>query len=101
VTLGSFPSIPPYLAGLQSFSLQAGLPRFNIGRIELAERKADGTLVWSLTGEAGYRYLIEKNSGNSTWKPLMVITNNAGSATFTDPSPAESTVDFYRSRILD
>jgi len=101
VTLGSFPSIPPYLVGLQSFSLQAGLPQFNTGRIELAERKPDGTLVWSLSGEAGYRYLIEKNSGNSTWKPLMVITNSAGSVTFTDPSPAESTVDFYRSRILD
>jgi len=76
------------------YHIQAGLPRFNTGRIELAERKADGILVWSLTGEAGYRYLIEKNSGNSTWKPLMVITNSARSVTFTDPSPAESTVDF-------
>src|SRR5207247_10160892 len=77
VTLGSIPSPPPYLIGLQSFSLHVGLPQFNTGRLELAERKPDGTQVWSLTGEAGYRYLIEKNSDNSTRKPLMVIANTA------------------------
>jgi hypothetical protein len=99
-----FPGImpnPPPLWGLQSFALQAGLPQFVVGRIEFAERREDGTIVWALQGEAGYRYVIEKTVEDTVWRPLLVLTNVTGTATFTDPSPVAGDRSFYRARILE
>jgi len=89
---------PPDLAGLSSFHLQAGLPEFNVGRIEFVEQSA-GLGVWSLQGAAGFQYVVEKSVGDFVWRPLMVLTNATGTATFSEP--ISSTNVFYRARILD
>jgi len=59
-----------------------------------------GTLVWSLTGEPGYRYLIEKAGQDTIWRPYVTVTNISGTINFTDSSTNLSPV-FYRGRILD
>jgi hypothetical protein len=94
---GGFPT--EYLYDLTSFSLQAGLPQFVAGRINLASLSPDGTATWTLVGEAGFRYVIEKASTGMIWRPFLVLTNQTGSATFTDPQPASPS--FYRARILE
>jgi len=100
IQVGLLPEPPP-LWGLKSFSLQAGRPEFTVGRVDLAERHADGSLTWSVTGEAGYLYLIEKQLGDAVWRPLLVITNETGVSQFRDPSAASENLNLYRARILD
>lgn len=95
------PAFPSELAGLSSFALQAGLPEFNVGRVSLSERREDGTVVWSLQGQAGFRYVVEKAAGDFVWRPLTVLTNLTGAVTFIDPDPPLGDVRFYRARILD
>lgn len=92
---------PAELAGLRSFSLQAGLPQLTTGKITFAGREPGGIVVWSHTGEPGFRYLIEKSIQGFDWHPYLVITNVTSSATFTDSANSGSSVTFYRSRILD
>lgn len=100
VTCGVLPYPPPPW-GLQSFSLQAGLPQFTAGKVGVAERRTDGSTAWSLEGQAGYRYVIEKAAEDFVWRPLMVITNITGAINFTDPAPPATGASFYRARILD
>jgi hypothetical protein len=89
------------LSGLHSFSLQAGLPRFASGTIQLVERIPPATVVWSVIGEPGYRYLVEKATKDFIWRPHIVLTNTSGTVTFTDSANSASSATFYRSRILD
>jgi hypothetical protein len=91
---------PPPLWGLQSFALQAGLPQFFAGRIDFAGQQPDGRLSWQLTGNAGYRYVIEKSSGDSIWNPFLVLTNATGTVNFSDFS-TNSGISLYRARILE
>jgi hypothetical protein len=95
------PQVPPPLVGLQSFSLQAGLPRFTVGTIQFVERQPHGVVVWSVTGEPGYRYLVNKPGTDFVFQPFVVVTNVTGTVTFTDTADSGSAVTFYRSRILD
>lgn len=101
------PHMPPLpfegapMAGLVSFQLQAGLPSFTTGRLELAERRDDGILVWQLKGAAGFRYLVERQTDGASWLPFQVLTNQTGEVTFTDSSEGDSTTRFYRARMLD
>jgi len=98
------PLMPPAtLAALQSFSLRAGLPRFSVGVITLVERQPPNTIVWSLQGEPGFRYVVEKSSRNnvSVWRPYTVVTNLTGTVTFIDTASSGSGVVLYRARILD
>ena len=94
-------SNPTRLIGLSSFSLQAGLPAFTVGIIEFVEHQPDNILVWAVRGESGFRYLVEKSdqSGDSVWRPHVVLTNTIGTVTFTDSASSDSA--FYRARILD
>jgi hypothetical protein len=92
---------PPPLWGLQSFSLQAGLPEFVAGRLDFVGSNPDGSLTWELTGNAGYRYVIEKSSGDANWNPFLVLTNFLGTVTFSDASTNATGVSIYRARILD
>lgn len=93
---------PPNLGGLTSFSLQVGLPLFNVGTIELESRQPGGAIVWALTGEPGFRYLVEKSSSpDPMWRPFVVLTNTTGRVTFPDSADSGSKAIFYRSRILD
>jgi hypothetical protein len=88
---------------LKSFQLQAGLPEFTVGVIEFVERQAEGVLVWSVHGTAGFRYVVEKSlrSEDQIWRPYMVLTNVTGNVSFTDSAASEAVAAFYRARILD
>lgn len=101
VTAGGDAEPPQNLVGLQSFSLQAGLPYFVTGVITFVERQPGGIIVWSHQGQPGSRYLIEKTVQNNSWQPFVVITNITSAATFTDSANSGAAVVFYRSRILD
>jgi hypothetical protein len=101
VTVGGGLMPPADLTGLRSFSLQAGLPQLITGKITFVGREPGGIVVWSHTGEPGFRYLIEKSIHGFDWHPYLVITNVTSSATFTDSANSGSSATFYRSRILD
>ena len=94
---GEYPT--DYLRDLQSFSLSAGLPQFVAGRLQSGGLAPDGTAIWELKGEAGYRYVIERSTLDFVWRPLLVLTNASGIATFVDPAPTAPS--YYRARILD
>ncbi len=94
---------PAPLIGLTSFNLQAGLPGFTVGRIQFRETLPDGALQWDLTGEPGFRYLIERSSspGQPEWEPFLTLENVSGTVTFgVLPNPAAVNT-LYRARILD
>jgi hypothetical protein len=94
-------AVAPDLTGLHSFNLQAGLPEFTTGRLRLFERRSDQSIVYLLEGEPGFRYLIERSANNFDWQPLLLLTNETGTATFADESSSNGQSFFYRSRILD
>ena len=58
-------------------------------------------MTWQLTGNTGYRYVIEKSSGDAQWNPFLVVTNLAGKVTYTDPGANSVGINFYRARILE
>ena len=97
------PAVPTPMTGLQSFSLQSGLPRFSVGVISLLEVRADGTVIWSVKGEPGFRYLVEKSIQPSgpVWRPYLTVTNVTGTVTFSDAANLSGQAVLYRSRILD
>jgi hypothetical protein len=96
------PTLPARLPdNLPAFRLEAGLPQFTVGQIALQERREDGTVLWSLRGEADCRYLIERAERDFTWHPLLILTNSTGATTFVDPKPGTASEVFYRARILD
>jgi hypothetical protein len=86
---------------LQSFTLQAGLPNFVTGNLALLQTSSDGTMVWQLTGAAGFRYLIERQANATGWEPFTVVTNTTGTATFTDTAASNAQTQFYRARMID
>jgi hypothetical protein len=89
------------LIGLSSFSLQAGMPAFATGRLELSHFTDDGAVVWRLHGAPGFQYLIEQSDDDFNWRPLLVLRNETGTVEFNDPTPDATSNRFYRSRILD
>ena len=94
------PPMPAQLIpGMQSFSLQAGLPYFEQAVIQFVQQLPDGSMVWSLTGAPGYIYLIEEDSGNNVWLPYTTVTNVTGTINFTNMPGSGMTL--FRSRILD
>ena len=103
VTAGGEAAPPQPLIGLKSFSLQAGLPRFNVGLIELLERQLTGDIVWSIRGEPGFRYVVERSiqPDDAIWRPRAVLTNETGTVAFTDSSNISTGTVLYRARILD
>lgn len=92
---------PQSLLGFQSFSLQAGLPYFEVGRIYFVSNQPPNLLVWVLHGEAGSLYVVEKSvrSQEAVWHPFLILTNVTGTVTFIDTNSAAMV--WYRSRILD
>jgi hypothetical protein len=92
---------PVFLIQFPSFSLRAGLPQFEVGEITVAEHQAGSTTVWSLRGQPGARYLIEKSGADFNWQPLLLLQNDTGIVTFNDPTEGQHENQFYRARILD
>jgi hypothetical protein len=101
LTTGSPLAPPTKLLGLQSFSLQAGLPFFSAGIIRMVERQPGNILVWALDGEPNSRYVIEKAVQNFNWEPFVVVTNVTGTVTFSDSANSGAHNVFFRARILD
>ena len=83
-----------------SFGLRYGVPSFTTGRLESEATQPNGLIQWTLIGEPGFRYLIEKNS-SQVWTPLLILTNDTGRVPFTDPDQPNASISLYRSRILD
>jgi hypothetical protein len=93
---------PAALQGLQSFSLQAGLPYLQVASLEFVEKQPPKTLVWALHGQPGNIYTIEKREPDAVWKPFAVVTNITGTVNFTDTADHGSGgMVLYRARILD
>jgi hypothetical protein len=93
---------PVDLQGLQSFSLQAGLPYLQVASLEFVEKQPPVTLVWALHGQSGNIYTIEKKGSGAVWKPYTVITNVTGTVNFTDTVDQDpGSLILYRARILD
>lgn len=100
LTAGSVSS-PSQLVGLQSFSLKAGLPSFVAGRIGSPELLPGGGVRWSLEGQPGYLYAIEKTTGDFVWRPFLTVTNTVGTVQFTDAEASAANQTLYRARILE
>jgi hypothetical protein len=102
VTAGGGGQPPANLQGLQSFSLQAGLPYLQVASLEFVEKQPPATLVWALHGQAGNIYTIEKREPGAVWQPYAVVTNVTGTVDFTDTvADGSGLVVLYRARILD
>ena len=85
-----------------SFSLRAGLSEFAIGKLTMIDAAEPGKVRIRLDGQAGARYVVEKNVGNSEWLPIKVFTNASGGVTeFDDDRSNNGEVAIYRSRIVD
>jgi hypothetical protein len=91
------------LQGLQRFSLQAGLPYFEVGTITFVQHQPPNIIVWALHGQPGSIYLIEKSKRtvDTVWRPFTVITNVTGTVIFTDTADSGAANVWYRARILD
>jgi len=98
---GSPPVVPPALTNVPSFNLETGLPLFNVGAIQLVERRPGHVFVWSLTGEPGFQYNIERSLKQEEWRPWLILTNTTGTTTFVDPDTPPPGLVLYRARILD
>jgi hypothetical protein len=91
------------MIGLESFYLLTGLPQFTAGVIHFVEQQPEGTFVWSLEGEPGFRYLVERSvtAQQAIWNPFQVLTNVSGTVTFSDTNDLSAGIVLYRGRILD
>ncbi len=103
VPTGGGLKLPQPMTGLQSFSLQAGLPYFEVGTISFVQLLPPNMIVWALNGQPNSIYLIEKSnrSQDTAWHPYLVLTNITGTVNFTNTTDADAAAVMYRARILD
>jgi len=88
-------------AAVTSFALRAGDFLFTTGLLSAAGRGPQHEVSWRLVGEPGFTYLVERRAPPKNWFPLLLVTNQTGTVTFTDPDPQNNAVTFYRARLLD
>lgn len=103
VTTGGDGAPDGSLLGMSSFSLQAGLPFFQLATIQFLERQPGNLVIWELFGQPGSLYVIEKSDqiNEVVWRPYTVVTNVTGTVTFSDQANSGSAVVLYRARILN
>jgi hypothetical protein len=89
----------PVAVSTPTFNLRSGNALFTTGSLQRGARLPSGSYQWLLTGNPGFRYLVEKRTPPNNWSPLLTLTNVTGTVTFTDPGNASAA--FYRARILD
>jgi hypothetical protein len=82
------------------FNLRAGEPFFRAGVLSAGLPTPEGAAQFTLSGQAGARYLIETKQPPNNWVPFRILTNLAGQAVFTDTN-LSGTMQFYRARLLD
>lgn len=85
----------------QSFSMRLGQPFFQAGRLGIGQPQLGQPPQFTLTGEAGARYLVEKRQMPNSWAPFLILTNTTGTVVFSDQSQTNATMQIYRARILD
>ncbi len=85
----------------RGFTLQAGQPFFSTGRISAEPVDAGGVIRWSLTGEPGTTYVVEKRVPPAGWFPVQILRNTTGTVKFQEPGDALVSTVFYRARLLD
>lgn len=85
----------------QPFSLRVGQPFFVAGVLGIGEAEPGQPLQFTLMGEVGARYLIEKRQIPNNWVPFLILTNTTGTTIWSDPSQTNSPTQIYRARILD
>ena len=54
-----------------------------------------------MVGDVGAQYVVEHRIPPNDWSPLVVATNSTGTVTFIDTNAENSSVNFYRARILE
>jgi hypothetical protein len=98
---GIYPTLNNQRVTTRSFNLRAGEPFFISGQLSVGEAQTNGTRQFILTGERAARYLIETRQPPNNWVPLLILTNTTGTATFTDANQVDTSIHFYRARLLD
>lgn len=86
---------------MQSFSLRAGQPFFVAGILGIGDSPLGEPPRFTLSGEIGVRYLVEKRQMPNSWVPFLIVTNATGTVIFSDPSQTNAPMQLYRARILD
>jgi hypothetical protein len=61
---------------------------------------ADGRLVFTLSGAAGYNYQIENSTDLYTWSAVAIVTNPSGQISFTQTNAPGEPIRVYRARRL-
>ena len=70
-------------------------------RLELVERRTDGTAVIGIDGESGQEFALEFSDDLAAWVILVTDTIPAsGHFTFNDPEAAGKAERFYRARVI-
>ncbi len=64
-----------------------------------ARMTTEGVFAFTLSGDAGYNYLIEVSTNLVEWGPLGTLSNALGQADFTDSTSSNSYSRFYRARL--
>lgn len=67
----------------------------------ISHNSQDGSVSFSITGQAGYGYVVEYTTNLVSpvyWRSLQTNTVGAGAWLFTDPSPGDAPARFYRVR---
>ncbi len=91
----------PTFIPMTSFAVHDPFSDFWTGRLEAVTNSAEGLIYWKLTGETGFRYLIESQTPPQDWTPYLVLTNEIGSVSFVTTNQPDAAVTLYRSRILE
>jgi hypothetical protein len=60
----------------------------------------NGEFIFTLSGNAGYSYMVEMSTNLAEWFPLGPISNATGQVDFTDSAPSDRTLRFYRARLM-
>lgn len=100
VQTGSELTGPANLSGIQDIHLAPGQAGFTPGTLRLAA-SSSGTLTWELQASPGFTHAIELLQPSGAWLPLLTLTNNLGTVTFTDPRESPAPHAIYRARLLD
>ena len=64
--------------------------------LSLTGGSTNGTLIYQLTGEAGFEYQVQASTNLVDWSDIAVLQNTNGAVRFFDPSSTNSLMKFYR-----
>jgi hypothetical protein len=68
--------------------------------VDLVERRENGDVLLRLGGENGRSYVIDASSNLLDWSPLHTNIVTAGAFEYLDQTAGESTIRFFRGRLV-